>query len=69
MLAVPKISFQVDICITRISLIDCHNVCVCVFIHRRNEVVQKHIFNYINDLLRLNVAIPDMAEMLTEVCE
>ena len=69
MLAVPKISFQVDTCITRISLIDYHNMCVCVFIYRRNKVVQKHIFNYIHDLLRLNAAIPDMAEMLTEVCE
>lgn len=38
-------------------------------LHRKNSVVQKHLYNRMNDLLQLDVAIPDMAEVLTEVCE
>lgn len=37
-------------------------------LHRKNSVIQKRLFERMNDLLQLDVAIPDMAEVLTEVC-
>ena len=43
-------------------------VCVCV-LHRKNKIVQKHLYDHLNDLLKLDFAIPDMAQVLTEVCE
>ena len=36
---------------------------------RKNKTVQKHLHDHMDDLLKLDVAIPDMAEVLTEVCE
>ena len=38
-------------------------------LHRNNKIVQKHLYDRMDDLLQLNVAVPDMAEVLTEVCE
>ena len=38
-------------------------------LHRKNNIVQKHLYDRMNDLLKLDVAIPDMAEVLTEVRE
>ena len=38
-------------------------------LHRKNKIVQKHLYDRLNDLLKLDVAIPDMAQVLTEVCE
>ena len=37
-------------------------------LHRNNKIVQKHLYDRMNDLLQLDVAVPDMAEVLTEVC-
>ena len=38
-------------------------------LRRKNKIVQKHLYDRMNDLLKLDVAIPDMAEVLTEVRE
>ena len=40
---------------------------MCV-LHRKNKTVQKHLYDRMDDLLQLTVAIPDLAEVLTEVC-
>ncbi|XP_065909470.1 inositol 1,4,5-trisphosphate-gated calcium channel ITPR1-like [Dysidea avara] len=34
---------------------------------RNNSVIQEHLFDHMDDLLQLDVAIPDMAGLLTEV--
>ena len=44
-----------------------HRVFIHV-LHRNNKIVQKHLYDRMNDLLQLDVAVPDMAEVLTEVC-
>ena len=36
--------------------------------HRKNKVVQNRLYDHMDDLLELDVAIPDVAEVLTEVC-
>ena len=38
-------------------------------LHRKNSIVQKRLYDNMDDLLQLDVAIPDMAEVLTEVRE
>ena len=38
-------------------------------LHRKNKTVQEHLYDHMDELLQLDVAIPDMAEVLTEVCE
>ena len=38
-------------------------------LHRKYKIVQKHLYDRLNDLLKLDVAIPDMAQVLTEVRE
>ena len=38
-------------------------------VHRKNKIVQNHLYDRMDDLLELDVAIPDLGEMLTEVCE
>lgn len=38
-------------------------------LHRKNKTVQAHLYDRMDDLLQLDVAIPDMAEVLTEVYE
>ena len=41
---------------------------ICI-IYRKNKIIQKRLYDNMDDLLQLDVAIPDMAEVLTEVCE
>ena len=36
---------------------------------RKNKTVQEHLYDHMDDLLQLDVAVPDMAEVLTEVCK
>ena len=36
---------------------------------RNNSVIQEHLFDHMDDLLQLDVAIPDMAGLLTEVSQ
>ena len=38
-------------------------------LYRKNKIVQKHLYDRMDDLLELDVAVPDVAEVLTEVCE
>jgi len=38
-------------------------------LYRKNKIVQKHLYDCMDDLLELDVAVPDVAEVLTEVCE
>ena len=46
----------------------CSYIILC-YIHRKNSIVQKRLYHNMDDLLQLDVAIPDMAEVLTEVRE
>ena len=38
-------------------------------VHRKNKIVQNHLYDRMDDLLELDVAIPELAEVLTEVRE
>ena len=41
---------------------------VAKYSNRDNVTVQERLFNHMDDFLKLDVAIPQMADLLSEVC-